>query len=117
VINSLVARNSASNIEPDVSKAASTSLLARFNLIGDGTGSGIADGVDGNQVGTGAAPIDPKIGRLATNGGTTKTHALMLGSPAIDAASDGECPASDQRGVTRPQGAHCDIGSYERGRR
>jgi predicted outer membrane repeat protein len=117
VINSLVAGNTASNIEPDVSKAASTSLLARFNLIGDGTGSGIADGVDGNQVGTGTAPIDPKLGKLSANGGPTKTHALILGSPAIDAASDGECPATDQRGVARPQGAHCDIGSYERGRR
>lgn len=117
LFNSLIARNTASNIEPDVSKAASTSLLARFNLIGDGTGSGIADGVEGNQVGTGAAPIDPKIGRLAANGGTTRTHALMVGSPAIDAGNDGECPPRDQRGVTRPQGAHCDIGSYERGGR
>ena len=117
MLNSLVARNTASNIEPDISKAASTALLVKSNLIGDGTGSGIAAGVDGNQVGTGAGPIDPKIGKLAANGGTTWTHALMVGSPAIDAASDAECPPTDQRGVTRPQGAHCDIGSYERGRR
>jgi CSLREA domain-containing protein len=114
VFNSLVARNTASNIEPDVSKAASTSLVARFNLIGDGTGSGMVDGVDGNQVGTGAALIDPKLGRLATNGGTTKTHALMFGSPAIDAAGDLACLPTDQRGVTRPRGPHCDMGSYER---
>src|SRR5690606_38443502 len=26
---------------------------------------------------------------------------------------DASCPATDQRGVTRPQGAHCDIGAYE----
>jgi predicted outer membrane repeat protein len=114
LLNSLVARNTASNIEPDISKAASTSLFARFSLVGDGTGSGIADAVDGNRVGTGTAPIDPKIGKLGNNGGPTRTHALLTGSPAINAGSDADCQATDQRGVTRPRGAHCDIGSYER---
>ncbi len=114
LLNSLVARNTAANIEPDVSKAASTALFARFTLVGDGTGSGIADAVDGNKVGTGTAPIDPKIGKLGNNGGPTRTHALLTGSPAINAGSDTECQATDQRGVTRPRGAHCDMGSYER---
>jgi hypothetical protein len=114
LLNSLVARNTASNIEPDISKAASTALFARFSLVGDGTGSGIADAVDGNKVGTGTAPIDPKIGKLGNNGGPTRTHALLTGCPAINAGSDADCPANDQRGVTRPRGAHCDIGSYER---
>jgi hypothetical protein len=35
-------------------------------------------------------------------------------SSAIDAGDDGLCPATDQRGVTRPQGAHCDIGAFEK---
>jgi len=56
---------------------------------------------------------DAQIGPLANNGGPTLTHALSPGSPAIDAADDAVCPATDQRGVTRPQGAHCDIGAYE----
>jgi beta-glucanase (GH16 family) len=56
---------------------------------------------------------DAQIGPLANNGGPTLTHALSPGSPAIDAADDASCPATDQRGVTRPQGSHCDIGSYE----
>jgi beta-glucanase (GH16 family) len=56
---------------------------------------------------------DAQIGPLANNGGPTLTHALAPGSPAIDAADDAACPATDQRGVTRPQGAHCDIGAYE----
>jgi beta-glucanase (GH16 family) len=56
---------------------------------------------------------DAKIGPLANNGGPTLTHALLPGSPAIDAGDDAACPATDQRGVTRPQGPHCDIGSYE----
>ena len=42
------------------------------------------------------------------------THALLPGSPAIDAAADAACPATDQRGVARPQGAHCDVGAFER---
>jgi hypothetical protein len=88
-------------------------VFARFSLIGDGSGSGITN-TNGNQVGSAGAPIDPKIGPLALNGGPTRTHALLAGSPAIDAASDPECPAADQRGVPRPQGEGCDIGSYER---
>ena len=39
--------------------------------------------------------------------------ALGLGSAAIDAAFSAICPATDQRGVPRPFGAGCDIGSYE----
>ena len=53
------------------------------------------------------------IGPLADNGGPTLTHALLPGSPAIDAADDAACPPTDQRGVARPQGPHCDIGSFE----
>jgi hypothetical protein len=36
---------------------------------------------------------------------------LVTGSPAVDAATDG--PATDQRGVSRPQGTAFDIGAYE----
>ena len=53
------------------------------------------------------------IGSLADNGGPTLTHSLLAGSPAIDAANDAACPATDQRSIARPQGAHCDIGAYE----
>jgi hypothetical protein len=52
---------------------------------------------------------------LADNGGATLTHALNPGSPAIDAApADADCPATDQRGTTRPQGGGCDIGAFEK---
>jgi hypothetical protein len=53
------------------------------------------------------------ISPLADNGGPTFTHALLPGSPAINAADDAVCPTTDQRGISRPQGTHCDIGSYE----
>lgn len=56
---------------------------------------------------------DPKLGSLQDNGGPTFTHALLPGSPAIDAADDAACPATDQRSVARPQGTACDIGAYE----
>jgi len=56
---------------------------------------------------------DPLLGPLADNGGPTQTMALLAGSPAIDAGDDGTCESTDQRGVSRPQGAHCDIGAFE----
>jgi hypothetical protein len=52
------------------------------------------------------------LAELADNGGLTMTHALLVGSPAIDAASS-SCPAGDQRLVTRPFGPACDVGAYE----
>jgi uncharacterized repeat protein (TIGR01451 family)/CSLREA domain-containing protein len=58
---------------------------------------------------------DPLLGPLANNGGPTETHALENGSPAIDAGDNAGCPATDQRGTARPQGAACDIGAFERG--
>jgi CSLREA domain-containing protein len=56
---------------------------------------------------------DPKLGPLTSNGGRTQTMALLAGSPAINKGTDADCPATDQRGIARPQGAHCDIGAYE----
>ncbi|MBE0688139.1 MAG: right-handed parallel beta-helix repeat-containing protein, partial [Anaerolineaceae bacterium] len=56
---------------------------------------------------------DPLLGPLADNGGPTQTHALLSGSGAIDQGDNAACPTTDQRGVTRPVGAGCDIGSYE----
>ncbi|HYU33220.1 MAG TPA: CSLREA domain-containing protein [Thermoanaerobaculia bacterium] len=61
-------------------------------------------------VGTAATPRDPKLGPLANNGGTTPTHALLAGSPALGAAAS--CTPTDQRGVDRTAGT-CDIGAFE----
>ena len=57
--------------------------------------------------------LDPLLGPLANNGGPTLTMAPLPGSPAIDAGNDLSAPATDQRGVPRPQGAHADIGAME----
>jgi uncharacterized repeat protein (TIGR01451 family) len=57
---------------------------------------------------------DPVLGVLANNGGSTFTHALLSGSPALDAIPPGSCTATvDQRDYSRPKGAGCDIGAYE----
>lgn len=58
---------------------------------------------------------NPLLGPLQDNGGPTQTHALLAGSPALDAALLANCLATDQRGVSRPQGPECDIGAYELG--
>jgi hypothetical protein len=86
------------------------------NLIGDGTGmTGLVNGVNGNQVGTSANPIDPRLGPLADNGGPTLTHALLPGSPAIDASNNAYATDFDQRGPGFPRIVNgiIDIGAFE----
>ena len=58
---------------------------------------------------------NPLLGVLT---GSPAYFPLNAGSPAIDKGDDPICAAApvnnqSQNGVTRPQGAHCDIGSYE----
>ncbi len=73
----------------------------------------ISDGSCNPNGTTDQSNTDALLGPLADNGGPTLTHALLAGSPAIDAADAAVCPATDQRGVTRPQGAGCDVGAFE----
>ena len=62
---------------------------------------------------------DPMLGPLADNGGPTLTHALLPGSPAIDAIPVISCTLpTDQRGGLRPivqtsADTPCDIGAFE----
>jgi CSLREA domain-containing protein len=86
---------------------------------GGGTFASNGANLDGDDTcgltATGDVPaVDPLLGPLQDNGGPTETHALLPGSPAIDAIPASECDlAADQRGVARPQGPACDMGSYE----
>jgi|GEM_PF-2166423 len=74
----------------------------------------------GNLVQAPCAPLDPSdrggldplLGPLRPNGGSTLTHAPLEGSPALDAAL--LCAPADQRGLARPLGPACDIGAVER---
>ena len=92
---------------------------------GSNCGGAIANG--GNNIDSAAScgwgalngsmsTTDPLLGVLANNGGQNQTFALLPGSPAIDGVSSGApngAPATDQRGVTRPQGTRFDIGAFE----
>jgi hypothetical protein len=57
----------------------------------------------------------PLLGPLQDNGGSTWTHALLPGSPAIDAGDDSVLALlpTDQCGCPRMFGVHVDIGAYE----
>ena len=62
------------------------------------------------------AYVDPKLGPLLDNGGPTATHALLVGSPAINTGDKNYCVANDQRDVLRPllTDGKCDLGAFER---
>ena len=55
--------------------------------------------------------LNPLLGPLTNNGGPSETHALLTGSPAIDAGDDGAAPPTDQRGL--PRVGTSDIGAFE----
>jgi hypothetical protein len=79
----------------------------------EGSGNFIVNnlGCPGN-VNTNSA--DPQLGPLQINyPGTTPTMAITTSSPAFDAGDDANCQDFDQRRISRPQFAHCDIGAYE----
>lgn len=114
LVNTLVALNTAAFTAddtdgPDIKLAAGT-VAASFSLIGNAGGNGVANGVNGNVAG-----VNPLVGPLQNNGGSTETHALLAGSPAIDAGNSAmpPCPTTDQIGTARPQDGGCDIGAFE----
>jgi hypothetical protein len=87
-----------------------------YNLIGDGSGMiGLSNGVNGNLVGSADNPIDPLLEPLDDNGGPTLTHALLPGSPAIDAGNNAYATDWDQRGPGYPRIVNgiIDIGAFE----
>ena len=119
ITNSTFSGNSASGGGGGIFNARAlnvTNTIIANSPSGGNCAGGVTDG-GGNLVwGDTTCPgihADPKLLALADNGGATQTMALDAGSAAIDAALPAHCPATDQRGVSRPQGAHCDIGAFE----
>ena len=109
---SLISGNNAPS-EAEIYNAGATINAANFNLIGYG---GNARSFNFTPSGSDIVPSQALAAilntTLADNGGSTLTHALVTGSPALDAAGDSPL-ATDQRGITRPQGTADDIGAFE----
>jgi hypothetical protein len=109
ISNTIVAGNTAPT-GPDMDGALASQ---GHNLIGNssgGSGYTVSD-----LVGTGAQPLDPKLGPLQNNGGPTQTMALLPGSPAIGGGDPTNAPAYDQRGPGYPRvvNGSIDIGAFE----
>ena len=124
--NSIVAGNSDNGTAPDVDATgvALNDLIIENSLIGDTTGSGITATTGVGNILDQPALLAP----LADNGGPTLTHALLSGSPAIDAGDDamavdvdGNALLRDQRGGASTRvfddptatGTGVDIGAFE----
>lgn len=115
--NTIVAGNDAA-YEPDVSGpvwSQGHNLIGRLGFAFPGW-----DSTD--QIGTLATPVAALLGPLQDNGGSTFTHALLPGSPAIDGGSNalavdaaGVVLPNDQRGTGFPRvvNAAVDIGALE----
>src|SRR5262245_59154401 len=111
--NTIVAGNTGTTAD-----CAGTLTSGGYDLIGSTTSCTIAGDTTTNVTG-----MVPGLFPLAlNNGGTTATHKLTDGSPAVDHGSpavpgsgNGACEATDQNGTTRPVGTRCDIGAYEGG--
>ena len=117
VSSSIIAGNVATEDGNDVSGSYSFVSLGS-NLIGDGQFQGsdlFTNDNLGDIVGTTNSPIDPLLGALVNNGGPTKTHRLLIGSPAIGNGSNTLADAllTDQRGESRIADGTVDIGAYE----
>jgi hypothetical protein len=83
---------------------------AEFSLV-----SNTANGGDFAPGGNNLKDVDPLLGPLAANGGPTRTHALLPGSPAINAGNNSGALPTDQRGpgFFRTAGPRPDIGAFE----
>ncbi|WP_386071429.1 choice-of-anchor Q domain-containing protein [Tahibacter sp. UC22_41] len=71
---------------------------------------------DGSLTLTGPGDLtgtNPVLAPLGSYGGPIPTRALLPGSPAIDHGVAGGAPATDQRGIARPQLGGIDTGAYE----
>lgn len=101
-INTIVAQNQNGDCRPPDDESLAP-MSGGNNLDSDGT-----CGLDGPGDISG---VDPLLGALVDNGGPTETHALLAGSPAINAGDSDQCPETDQRGA--PRDDECDIGAYE----
>jgi hypothetical protein len=129
--NSIISGNSAATAGAEINQSAGTITTIGVNILGhDGltstqaffnfipqTNSFIIATSDGRTPVKLSNILNPV---LADNNGSTLTHALIEGSPAIDAVPAANCNTiQDQRGASRPVDgddsgtAECDSGAFE----
>ena len=91
--------------------AGSNNAATCLSVTNSSFNSGASNIVSDGSCGAGTQTVNPRLGPLADNGGPTLTHALLQGSPAINASQGAVATATDQRGFaafgTR------DIGAFE----
>jgi CSLREA domain-containing protein len=131
VLNSTVALNGSHGVDgDDETPITLTNTIVAGNdgddcadevTITSGGGNIDLDGTCGLDQASDQPSTEPMLGALADNGGPTLTHLPADDSPAVDMALDGPCPATDQRGASRPFDgdldgtANCDVGAVEVG--
>lgn len=114
--HTLIAGNTAA-VGPDVRSDGGDDQIIDYSVIGNTSGLTVHNATNS------LLDIDPLLGPLAANGGPTLTHALLPGSPAIDAGNPSFDPhafspplTNDQRGTgfNRLSNTRIDIGAFER---
>jgi CSLREA domain-containing protein len=103
--NTIVAGNTADGAEQDCALIDTADGTSSHNIEGDTT-CGFSDSASKQTTAV-------ELGTLRDNGGPTDTLLPSATSPAVDKGTNTGCPATDERGVTRPQGSACDIGAVE----
>jgi predicted outer membrane repeat protein len=105
--NTVGSEDGGGGIYGDEASITLTNTIVAVNSGDDIEPAGLFDGT-GNLIGG-----DPMLGAPADNGGPTLTMLPELESPAADAVDCTAAPATDQRGIPRPQGFRCDIGAVD----
>jgi LPXTG-site transpeptidase (sortase) family protein len=134
VTNSTFSANSASDNGGGIYNSGGSATFRNSLVAGSLSGGNCSGAIGGsnnladdNSCGAGFTQSSSiLLGALGSYGGSTQTLPLLPGSAAIDTGNDAICAAAvgapnygagnaDQRGVSRTgNGAHCDIGAYER---
>jgi len=118
ISNTLIAGNTDDSVAAEAPDCFGDVNSLGNNLLGNETGCSFSANT-GDIVGTSTSPVNPLLGPLVDNGGTTNTQVLLDQSPAIDTGNDASCETTDQRGFNRPRDgdndnvAICDIGAFE----
>ena len=113
MVNTIVANNDAADTDAECHSIGATDIASQGNnLIGN-------PGECGISLQPSDRSGDARLRPLSDNGGGTPTLVPQASSQAIDGGSNGACPSTDQRGLSRPRDGNddgssiCDIGAVE----